>query len=261
MRSTSSLPGAHRLRREAPAHDAAHRRVLRRVEQHEDLGRRHRPRAGAGERDALRAREAQRLRRDLQDVGVLRDRPERLVAGRLDARDRRLGAQPRPHVVRIPARRVARGIDEVERIDVDHCHRRFPRQAEQALADDVALDLARAAHDRVGARRQQAPRPRPARRRRAEMSVPGPEHVGRRLVEPLAHARPEQLHDARLRADLLAAGEPGQRARVVQAEDLDVDPRPREPLAHDAGRVPTPARDTPRPGADTRPRGAPAPSR
>ena len=58
----------------------------------------------------------------------------------------------------------------------------------------------------------------------------GPEHRDRGLVEPLAHARPEQLHEARLGTDLLAAGEAGQRARVVQAEDLDVDPRLREPL-------------------------------
>ena len=67
----------------------------------------------------------------------------------------------------------------------------------------------------------------------------GAEHVGRGLVEPLARAGPEQLHDARLRADLLAPLEPGERARVVQAEDLDVDPRLREPLAHArVGRAP-----------------------
>ena len=34
-------------------------------------------------------------------------------------------------------------------------------------------------------------------------------------------------------ADLLAAREARERALVVQAEDLDLDPRPREPLAHE----------------------------
>ena len=52
-----------------------------------------------------------------------------------------------------------------------------------------------------------------------------------RVVEPLAQARPEQLHHTRHRPDLLAAGEAGQRAGVVQPEQLDVDPRPREALA------------------------------
>src|SRR4029453_15795361 len=36
---------------------------------------------------------------------------------------------------------------------------RLPGEAEQALAEDVALDLARAALDRVGARRQHGPQP------------------------------------------------------------------------------------------------------
>ena len=40
-----------------------------------------------------------RLRRDVEDVGVLRDRPERLVALGFEPRDRRLRAQLRPHVV------------------------------------------------------------------------------------------------------------------------------------------------------------------
>ena len=151
------------LRREARVRDAAHRPVLRRVEHHDHLRRRHRRRAARASVIPCALENRSGCAAISQDVGVLRDRPERLVAGRLDVRDRRLGAQPRPHLVRIPAARVALGIDEVERIDVDVTrHLRLPRQAEEALADDVALDLARAAHDRVGARRQQTARPPPA---------------------------------------------------------------------------------------------------
>ena len=66
-------------------------------------------------------REAHRLRRDVDDVGVLRDRPERLVARRLEVRDRRLGPQLRPHRVGIAVAREPRGIDEVQRIDGTDC--------------------------------------------------------------------------------------------------------------------------------------------
>ena len=109
---------AHGFRREAPAHDPAHRHVPRRIQHHDHLRHLHDRLLGAGERDPVLAREAHRLARDLHDVGVPRDGPERLVPGRLDVRDRRLGPQARPHVVRIAVARVAHRIDEVERIDV-----------------------------------------------------------------------------------------------------------------------------------------------
>src|SRR3954468_20462791 len=95
---------------------------------------------------------------------------------------------------------------------------RFAGQAEQALADDVALDLARPTHDRVGARRQQlAHPPSPVDRTlvaHLEERV-GAEYRYRDVVQALAHARPEQLHEARLRADLRAPGEPIEGAFVV----------------------------------------------
>ena len=59
-----------------------------------------------------------RLLRNLDDVGVLRDRPEGRVARRLQLVDRRLVAKPRPDVVRIPALGVdvrRDGIELVER--------------------------------------------------------------------------------------------------------------------------------------------------
>src|SRR5256885_5415603 len=60
----------------------------------------------------------------------------------------------------------------------------------EALADDRALDLAGAAHDRVGARRQQQTRPLPVGEERTR---PGELHRG--LGEAPAHLGPEQLDD------------------------------------------------------------------
>ncbi len=108
---------AHGIRREVPARNAAHRHVSRRIEQNNHLRHLDHRCIGAAERDPLRAREAQWLRRDLHDVGVLRDRPERFVPGRFDARDRCLGPQPRPRLVRVAVACAAVGIDEVERVD------------------------------------------------------------------------------------------------------------------------------------------------
>ena len=73
------------------------------------------------------------------------------------------------------------------------------------------------------------------RRRRARAARRARARAVAVSYEPLARLGPEQLHEARLRADLLAAREPVERARVVQPEDLDVDPRLREPLAHARG--------------------------
>ena len=78
---------------------------------------------GAPQRDALRAREEHRLLRDLEDVGVLRDRPERFVPLRREAGHGSLGSQARPQIVGIPGTRVARGVDEIEGIDMVRRHR------------------------------------------------------------------------------------------------------------------------------------------
>src|SRR5262245_37870988 len=109
-----------RPRRESTARDAAHGTVPRGIERDDHLGRRHH-RVGAAQDDPVRAREAQRLRRDLDDVGVLRDRPERSVPGRREIRHRRLRPQPCPHLVRIAPPREPCRVDEIERIDAgDH---------------------------------------------------------------------------------------------------------------------------------------------
>ena len=193
-----------------------------------------------------------RLLRDLEHVGVLRDRPERIEAGRLEPRDRRLRSQPRPRGVRIPVARVPLRVDEVGDVDARVRHRAghagasrasVRGQAEQALPDDVALDLARATLDRVGARREEPLHPSAAVERvrivGREQRVRTEDRHGRD-VQALAHAGPEQLHQARLRPELLAAREPGEGAPVVEAEELDVDPRAREQLADDGVVDPTP---------------------
>src|SRR5207249_422635 len=48
------------------------------------------------------------------------------------------------------------------------------------------------------------------------------------LVEALCQLRPEELHERRFRARLLAALEPRQRAPVEEPHDLDVDPASRD---------------------------------
>src|SRR6267154_2672557 len=90
-------------------------------------------------------------------------------------------------------------------------HRGFAGKVEQALTDDVALDLARPAHDRVGTRGQQLvypPSPVDRVLVAGHEERVGAEHRYGRVLQPLAHCRPEQLHDARLCPDLLAPGEP-----------------------------------------------------
>ena len=55
----------------------------------------------------------------------------------------------------------------------------------------------------------------------------------RQLVDALREARPEELHDRRLRARLEPALEPRQRSAVEQPHDLDVDVGARDRLAYD----------------------------
>src|SRR5262249_56403078 len=57
----------------------------------------------------------------------------------------------------------------------------------------------------------------PAETRRAEQ-------VHQRVVHALAHLAPEELDEARLGAECLAAGDARQRPPVVEAGDLDLDP-------------------------------------
>ena len=69
--------------------------------------------------EAARAAEDLRLLRDLDDVGVLGDRPERLVAGWLHPVHRRLAAQPAPRLVRVAVLAVELGGDHVQLVERD----------------------------------------------------------------------------------------------------------------------------------------------
>ena len=113
-----SAPRPYGAGREAPVGDSPHGPVPRRIEEHEDVRRRHHGCVRSAQGDALPAREALRLGGDLLNISMLRDRPERGVSRRREVRDGRLGPQPPPQVVRIPALRVPLRVDEVEGVDV-----------------------------------------------------------------------------------------------------------------------------------------------
>jgi hypothetical protein len=131
---------AHALesaRREAMARELAHERVVGwiHVQQmtHDGgsgaLGRRE-----LGERRQARSvQEPLGLLRDPDDVGVLRDRPERIDDVAVVPVDRIFAAQARPRVVRIAVRRVRAVADDVERVDSRRVsavrHRPPPAQA------------------------------------------------------------------------------------------------------------------------------------
>src|SRR5207244_13303993 len=66
----------------------------------------------------------------------------------------------------------------------------------------------------------------PAETRRAE-------EVHQRVVHALAHLAPEELDEARLGPERLAAGEARERSPVVEARDLDLDPVLGETLTED----------------------------
>src|SRR3954471_2893001 len=82
------------------------------------------------------------------------------------------------------------------------------RQAEQAVADDRALHLARAAGDRRRLRPQPLPLPRTRERRARALQLQ------RRLRQMLRHVGPRQLHETGLRAGFDAASETRERAPV-----------------------------------------------
>ncbi len=81
----------------------------------------------------------------------------------------------------------------------------------------------------------------------------------RQLVDALREARPEELHDRRLRAGLEAALEARQRAAVQEPHDLDVDVGARDRLADDGVARARPARRRGRARRRARSAGAPAP--
>ena len=162
--------------------------------------------------------------------------PERLVALGCEVRDRLLGPQTRPQFVGIPRTRVALGVDQIEYVDIGG-HRGFGSRGRPSRRSpmmlcwislvppmiDVARDVSNPSAHRPSSIASLSP---------GISRASGPRRVDRRVVEPLAHARPEQLHDARFGTERLAAGQAGTRARVEQAEDLDLDPRLHEPLPH-----------------------------
>ncbi len=104
------------------------------------------------EDEPVRVREDHRLRRHVGDVGVLGDRPERLVARRLEVRHRRLGPQLRPHRVagsRGAANRTGstRSRGSMRRRAMRATGRRFRRRRLQ-----VGRDLEQRVGDRAGLR-------------------------------------------------------------------------------------------------------------
>src|SRR5262249_12643532 len=108
-----------------------------------------------------------------------------------------------------------------------------PRQTEHALGKDVALDPRRPREDRRGAVVE--PRPRePSTADRVTPRHPAeparPEKAHRRLVHAVAHLAPEELDEARLRPERLAALDARQPAPVVEPADLDVDEVPGDSL-------------------------------
>src|SRR5579862_1385991 len=99
------------------------------------------------------------------------------------------------------------------------------RQAEDALCDDVPLDLGGPAHDGLGAGVEELPAPD----RVVERG--GAEHLEPDLLEPLVDLAAEDLLDRALDARVPGALELRQAPVAGQAEELDVDPRAREPIA------------------------------
>ena len=90
--------------------------MARRVEGDDHLDRLTGSALGA-DHQAVLVGEAHRLRGDVEDVGVLGDGPERLVALGFEPRHRRLGPELGPHVVGVAALGVARRVAQVEWID------------------------------------------------------------------------------------------------------------------------------------------------
>ena len=141
------------------------------------------PEAAALLRHAPRAEHAQ--------LGQLRARPRPPAAGSASA------AAPRPRGRRPAGTRGEQLADGVAQRGLvvgqreAHTSPHVPRQAEQALGDDVALDLVGPGVDRAGQREEEAAAPRAVELgRRAEQ-------VQRGLVQPDVELRPEQLVQAR----------------------------------------------------------------
>src|SRR5919204_4494575 len=109
-----------------------------------------------------------------------------------------------------------------------------PGKPEDALRDDVALDLGAAGVDRLGLGPHPAVLPpavldRPGRPRRER-----PGHAlerDRGLLHPPVHLAPEQLRQARLRARDPTRLQTAELPELVAPEDVRLDPRLREPLA------------------------------
>src|SRR6185503_10530913 len=98
------------------------------------------------------------------------------------------------------------------------------RETEHPLTNDVVLDLARAGVDRLGTARHEDPSQLvhlvlAAARAVDEQSV-GTEDVHRGLAEATVPARPEQLADARFRAERAVLQHRREHAHPVEAHDL-----------------------------------------
>src|SRR5438046_7299151 len=98
------------------------------------------------------------------------------------------------------------------------------RQPQEPLRNQIALDLRRAAHDRLRARIQILTRDMPA------VGTPcvvdragGAEDLHRRFLQALIGLAAENLFDGAFHARLPALQEPRQTAIADEAEDLDLD--------------------------------------
>src|SRR5262245_16267615 len=99
-----------------------------------------------------------------------------------------------------------------------------PREAEDALGDDVAEDLRRTRLDRVAARAELLVAP-PA------VAVLGAVDLERELRQPLVLLRPVELRDRALGAGDAGLDELRQRAVVRELEGLELDPLTRDEVA------------------------------
>ena len=123
------LQALDRARREVGTRDLAVFAMLGRI--HVDDGPDRRRRLGreglaARDRHSRRVQEDLRQLGDLDDVGVLRDRPERRKARRFEIFDGRFASQPGPFGVGKTGTSVRAGIDELQGIDGDGGQRDSP---------------------------------------------------------------------------------------------------------------------------------------
>src|SRR5262245_3284290 len=101
------------------------------------------------------------------------------------------------------------------------------RKPEDALRDDVALDLRGAAHDRLGARVEELSRHGAGGERVRAVLQPAirTEEAERKILQPLVGLASEDLLERALGARMSGAQQGGEAAVAAEAEDLHLDVR------------------------------------